>query len=89
MYRRRRQKREIPFSFDSFLDVVANVVGIIIRLILITWVGSKSYTGFVLPTPPVAAPVAIVDENVTLPEPPTVPTVLPLVSGSNSSVGLI
>ena len=31
------------FSFDSFLDVVANVVGIIIRLILVVWVGARSY----------------------------------------------
>jgi hypothetical protein len=44
MIRRRRRTREIPFSFDSFLDVVANVVGIIIRLILVVWVGARSYT---------------------------------------------
>jgi hypothetical protein len=43
MIRRRRRTREIPFSFDSFLDVVANVVGIIIRLILVVWVGARSY----------------------------------------------
>jgi len=43
MYRRRRPKREIAFSFDSFLDVVANVCGIIIRLILVAWVGARSY----------------------------------------------
>jgi hypothetical protein len=43
MYRRRRQAREIQFSFDSFLDVVANVCGIIIRLILVAWVGARSY----------------------------------------------
>src|SRR3954452_25129570 len=46
MYRRRRRpEREIAFSFDSFLDLVANVVGIIIRLILVAWVGARSYTG--------------------------------------------
>src|SRR5260370_6413507 len=44
MIRRRRRQREIPFSFDSFLDVVANVVGIIIRLILVAWVGARSYS---------------------------------------------
>src|SRR5438874_1496023 len=44
MYRRARRTREIPFSFDSFLDVVANVVGIIIRLILVVWVGARSYS---------------------------------------------
>src|SRR5580700_8168961 len=43
MYRRRRHAREIQFSFDSFLDVVANVCGIIIRLILVAWVGARSY----------------------------------------------
>jgi hypothetical protein len=42
--RRLRRAREIPFSFDSFLDVVANVVGIIIRLILVVWVGARSYS---------------------------------------------
>ncbi len=45
MYRRRRPTREkIHFSFDSFLDVVANVIGIIIRLILVAWVGARSYS---------------------------------------------
>src|SRR5215467_2069383 len=45
MYRRRRPQREkIFFSFDSFLDVVANVIGIIIRLILVAWVGARTYT---------------------------------------------
>jgi hypothetical protein len=44
MIRRRRKIREIPFSFDSFLDIVANVVGIIIRLILVVWVGARSYS---------------------------------------------
>src|SRR5947209_19732593 len=44
MYRRRRRgAREIAFSLDSFLDVVANVCGIIIRLILVAWVGARSY----------------------------------------------
>ena len=48
MMRRRRRTREIPFSFDSFLDVVANVVGIIIRLILVVWVGARSYSSLSL-----------------------------------------
>src|SRR4029450_7905133 len=39
-----RRPREIAFSLDSFLDVVANVIGIIIRLILVAWVGARSYT---------------------------------------------
>jgi hypothetical protein len=46
MYRRRSRRREkIVFSFDSFLDVVANVNGIIIRLILVAWVGARAYHG--------------------------------------------
>src|SRR3954447_14046015 len=44
MIRRRRTTAEIPFSLDSFLDVVANVVGIIIKLILVAWVGARSYS---------------------------------------------
>src|SRR5262245_1674440 len=57
MIRRRRPTREIPFSFDSFLDIVANVVGIIIRLILVVWVGARSYSSvqqYLQPTPAVA-----------------------------------
>jgi len=49
MRRRRRPDKEIHFSFDSFLDVVANVVGIIIKLILVAWVGSRTYKGFEIP----------------------------------------
>src|SRR5262245_28685094 len=57
MFRRRRRVREIPFSFDSFLDVVANVVGIIIRLILVVWVGARSYSSVKnLSLPPSAEP---------------------------------
>jgi hypothetical protein len=60
MMRRRRRVREIPFSFDSFLDIVANVVGIIIRLILVVWVGARSYTSLrtAVPPPPPAAKVS-------------------------------
>jgi hypothetical protein len=56
MIRRQRRGREIPFSFDSFLDVVANVVGIIIRLILVVWVGARSYSS--LTAVPQTAPSA-------------------------------
>src|SRR5438105_12404173 len=55
MIRRHRRAREIGFSFDSFLDVVANVVGIIIRLILVVWVGARSYATL---HPPPAAPTS-------------------------------
>jgi hypothetical protein len=48
MYRRRRPPaREVAFSFDSFLDLVANVIGIIIRLILVAWVGARSYSSVI------------------------------------------
>jgi hypothetical protein len=60
MYRRRRRQHEIEFSFDSFLDVVANVVGIIIRLILVVWVSARAYTSLLPaphPTPAAAAQV--------------------------------
>src|SRR5438876_904843 len=57
MFRRRpRRAREIAFSLDSFLDVVANVVGIIIRLILVAWVGARSYKALI-DLPP-SAPLA-------------------------------
>lgn len=68
MYRRRRppRSREVPFSFDSFLDIVANVIGVIIRLILVAWVGARSYTESMKtfepePPPPLAAKVAQVE----------------------------
>jgi hypothetical protein len=66
MFRRRRPQREIPFSFDSFLDVVANVVGIILRLILVAWVGARSYKVFV---PPPSAPDGLPTAEAPLPEP--------------------
>jgi hypothetical protein len=44
MFRRHRPQRETAFSFDSFLDLVTNVVGIIIKLILVVWVTARSYT---------------------------------------------
>ena len=69
MIRRRRTQREIPFSFDSFLDVVANVVGIILRLILVAWVGGRSYH----PTVPVTPPPAVQEELADAAEPPLPP----------------
>jgi hypothetical protein len=60
MIRRRRPVREIAFSFDSFLDVVANVVGIIIRLILVVWVGARSYNSLTkVPAKPVETANAV------------------------------
>lgn len=68
MGRRRRPQREIAFSFDSFLDLVANVVGIILRLILVTWVGARSYHAIVPPPSP-PPPAAVAEDPLTLPEP--------------------
>jgi hypothetical protein len=64
MFRRRRPNREIAFSFDSFLDVVANVVGIILRLILVAWVGARSYKAFV----PVPVPAEVAEEREVAPQ---------------------
>src|SRR4051794_20348554 len=62
--RRRRGTREIPFSFDSFLDIVANVAGIIIRLILVVWIGARSYHGMQEAPPPAEPePAAIAEET--------------------------
>lgn len=60
MFRRRRPQRDgIVFGFDSFLDLVANVIGVIIRLILVAWVGARSYTTAMqwLDTDPLPAPL--------------------------------
>jgi hypothetical protein len=65
MIRRRRRVREIPFSFDSFLDIVANVVGIIIRMILVVWVGARSYSSLqnvVKPAPKAEMSAAVVED---------------------------
>src|SRR5262245_60360739 len=43
---RRRRATEPVFSFDSFLDVVANLTGIIIRLMLVVMVGAHLNGGF-------------------------------------------
>src|SRR5262245_61106142 len=67
MRRRRRPQREIAFSFDSFLDEVANVVGIILRLIVIAWVGTRSYKALV-PMKPLPPRPALVQPP-ALPEP--------------------
>jgi hypothetical protein len=69
MIRRRRPRREIHFSFDSFLDVVANVVGIILRLILVVWVGARSYTALKPTTPPEALAATPIEEPLDLPDP--------------------
>jgi hypothetical protein len=66
MIRRRRKVREIEFSFDSFLDVVANVVGIILRLILVAWVGARSYKAG---APSAPLPALTKEEVAELPDP--------------------
>src|SRR5262245_17727339 len=64
--RRRLPQKEIAFSFDSFLDLVANVVGIILRLILVAWVGARTYKAILPPPPP--PPPALADPA-PLPDP--------------------
>lgn len=72
MYRRRRPPpQRLAFGFDSFLDLVANVIGVIVRLILVAWVGARAYTTGMQwvdeePPPEAVAPLA-------LPLPPTPP----------------
>jgi hypothetical protein len=60
MYRRRLRREPLAFSFDSFLDVVANVIGIIVRLILVAWVGARSYTA-IMQLPPEEPPLPAVE----------------------------
>jgi hypothetical protein len=69
MYRRRSVRREIEFSFDSFLDVVANVIGIVLRLILVAWVAGKGYSVIVPPVPLEPAPVVDAPVLPDYPEP--------------------
>ena len=61
MSRRRRRERPESFSFDSFLDVVANVCGIIIKLILVAWAGARMYQGPTVSKPfvPEEVPVTV------------------------------
>src|SRR5262245_18276262 len=69
MYRRRRRpEREIALRSDSLLDLVANVVRIIIRLLLVAWVGARTYTGMV-DLPPKREP-----KRLSLPDEPTLGT---------------
>lgn len=68
MIRRRRPSREVAFSFDSFLDLVANVIGIILRFILVAWVGARAYRGDVPAVAPVVEEVAP-QERIVYPEP--------------------
>ncbi|MBL8797602.1 MAG: hypothetical protein JNM56_27125 [Planctomycetia bacterium] len=66
MSRRRRKSLESGFSLDSFLDLVTNVVGIIIRLIVVAWVGARGYTTIsplLSPAPPAqTSPLPPVDD---------------------------
>jgi hypothetical protein len=56
---RRRRRLELEFGLDSFLDVIANVIGVVIRLILVVWVAARSYESVKsLPPPPQPPPEA-------------------------------
>jgi hypothetical protein len=65
----RRRARDYTFSLDSFLDVVANVVGIIIRLILVVWVSARSYSSL-LPVLKPSVPFNDVSQESPEPEDP-------------------
>jgi hypothetical protein len=45
MVRRRGGEEELPFSLDSFLDIVANLVGILIRLIVMVGLSVRALPG--------------------------------------------
>jgi hypothetical protein len=66
---RRRPNPPETFSFDSFLDLVTNVVGIIIRLILVVWVGARSYHT-IKELPPTAAAKAELPPPAVAPDDP-------------------
>jgi hypothetical protein len=86
---RRRQSDEIAFGSDSFLDIVANIVGILIILIVIAGVrvaqmpavptqtakSKPAPTADPLPVLAIAAPTqpATIDEPLPQPAPPPVP----------------
>lgn len=55
---RRRQRQELEFGSDSFLDVIANTVGIIIILIVITGL-RVSHAPVVLPTSSAEPPLVV------------------------------
>ena len=71
MSRRRHKERPESFSFDSFLDVVANVCGIIIKLILVAWAGARLYHGPVVSKPfvPDAVPEMVALAEAEQPDP--------------------
>src|SRR5688572_28798266 len=67
MIRRRRPRREIEFSFDSFLEVVASVVGIVLRLVMVAWLAGRGSKAALPPAPPpprqLAEPAALPDPS--------------------------
>jgi hypothetical protein len=68
MRRRRRGQREIAFSLDSFLDVITNVVGIIIRMIVVVSVGARAYHAVqVRPRHPPSRSVPNIEKKITDP----------------------
>ncbi len=68
MIRRRYRPRTIEFQFDSFLDLVANVVGIILRLILVAWFGARSYSSLKKLPRPTSPPQAIKSPGLSEPD---------------------
>ncbi|MFN4260420.1 MAG: hypothetical protein ACK4RK_14085, partial [Gemmataceae bacterium] len=78
MFRRRRPTREVGFGFDSFMDVITNVIAIIIRFILVAWVSARSYHSMLNstqpPPPPASAPTPMI--VAPLPELPSITEVV-------------
>lgn len=58
---RRRGPREYPFSLDCFVDVITNLVGIVLRLMLVVMMGALLTERYV----PQTAPVGMGDETAT------------------------
>ena len=48
---RKRRGLEFGFGLDSFLDVIANVIGILVRLLIVVWFSARTYTFLVPPKP--------------------------------------
>lgn len=67
MIRRRRPSREVEFSYDSFLDLLANVIAIILRFILVAWIGARTYKGVAVSLPPPKADVVQEEPIAALP----------------------
>ena len=69
MSRRKKPREEMEFGSDSFLDVVANVVGILIILMVLAGIRAKTAPVNLTDEAPDAAPVEAVPPKVVSPSP--------------------